>query len=82
MQIETTRAAHMMAFTAEGQLAGYFTSRDRKDWQRDNREARERAGKGGTIFLYAASVNALTGKLIGVSATPALHRGTPSARED
>lgn len=70
----TTRAAHVMAFNAEGRSAGSFTARDRADWRRINREARERAGKGGTIFLYSASVDALTGKLRSVAATPTLHR--------
>lgn len=71
----TTRAAYVHAFTADGRNAGDFIARDRADWRRINREARERAGQLGTVFLYAATVNALTGRLISVAATPTLHRG-------
>lgn len=74
MEKPTTRAAHVMAFNAEGRHAGDFTARNRADWHRINREARERAGKDGTVFLYAATVQALTGKLASVAASPMIHR--------
>lgn len=71
----TTRAAHLVTFNAEGRHGGTFTARTRADWKRAWREVRERAGLGGTVLTYAATVNALTGKLLSVSATPAVLRG-------
>ena len=70
----TTRAAHVMTFNAEGRHGGTFTARNRADWKRISREARERAGSNGTIMLYAASVAGLTGKVVSVAAIPTLLR--------
>jgi hypothetical protein len=70
----TTRAAHVIGFDDEGQHIGAFTMRDRADWSRGYRETRERAGEFGTILLYAATVDALTGKLLSVAAMPSIIR--------
>lgn len=71
---ETTRAAHLMTFNADGRHGGNFTARTRADWKRISREARERAGANGTIMVYAATVATLTGKLVSVAAIPTLIR--------
>ena len=67
MTTETTRVAQIMTFDSNGRYAGQFNVRNRADWKRASREARERAGSNGTVLIAAATAARFTGRILSVA---------------